>query len=373
MHTPTEFPQHERLTRVLNIYRAAMRRHIAEQWSAKYPEDWFEHLFGILESREQEEIRANRTRIQRRMSEGEIALSADEENQLVMDIPMFLNAVKDRQDLFRKLADREITDDIKWLYEIRNQWAHPPLRDLSKSVVDDAIERCANVLAVCDENARNAVLNLSEISNESSPFETLQEQLGEVRDEVRNLLGPVERQQGTLIGLSDAVISLQTDVNKIKDQLGEDVAGDPTHENPTEQIPALIANIEPAVSARLQAALDPLSAQISDVRHEISETRSQIEDTELWRSSLADPVATIQKQVQRLVNLAEQGAETAVATDRLRDEIAATRAEVSNLRHELAESTTRFEAWYRRSEAVVAVRFNEMMKYARSFRWSSRR
>ena len=52
----------------------------------------------------------------------------------------------------------------------------------------------------------------------------------------------------------------------------------------------------------------------------------------------------IQKQVQRLVNLAEQSAETAAATEGLRDEITATRAEVSNLRYEIAKSTTQFEA-----------------------------
>ena len=303
------------------------------------------------------------------MGQGKLSLSDYEEDQLVMDIPMFLNAVKDRRDLFHKLTEPAITKDIYELYQIRNQWAHPPLRDLSKQVVDDAIERCANVLAVFDEDARDAVLNLFEARDESSSFEATQEQL----NEIRNLLGPVERQQQTLTSLYETMSSLGTDVSDIKSQLSRDIADDSRCEDSTEQLQELIANIEPAVSARLQTILEPLLTQISDIRNEALETQDQIGDAELWRSSLAEPVAMIQKQVQRLVSLAEQSAETAAATDGLRDEIAATRAEVSNLRCEIAKSSTQFEAWYRRSKAVVAMRLNEMIKYARSFRWSSRR
>ena len=269
MQTPTEFPQHERLTRVLNIYRAAMRRHIMEQWSAKYPDDWFARLFKNLDEREQKEIEANRDRIRSRMGEGKLTLSADEENQRVMDIPVFLNAVKDRQDLFHKLTEPACADDIYHLYQIRNQWAHPPLRDLSKPEVDHAIQRCANVLEVFDEDARDAVLNLFEARGESSSCEAAQEQLSEIR----NLLGPVERQRETLASLYGTMSSLQNDVSDIKGRLNKDMTDDSRREDSTKQLQELIANIEPAVSARLQTILEPLLTQISDIRNEASETQ----------------------------------------------------------------------------------------------------
>jgi len=317
MDRPTEFPQHERLTSVLNIYRSAMRQHIAKQWSKKYPEDWFSQLLENLDGKEQDDIKTNRDRIQKQKGEGTLALSDDEENQLVMDILMFLNAIKDRQDLFHKLTDREVTDDIKWLYEIRNRWAHPPLHDLSKSEVDNAVERCANVLQIFDENAKNAVLNLFERRAEPSSLKAIQEQINQI---FNLLFGPVERQQETLVGLSEAVISLQASVADIKGQLSEDTTVDPEGENLAEQLQPQIASIETTIRANLQTMQEQLSGQISEVKHGVWKNRDQIKDTELWRSSLVDPVAKIQKEVQHLANLVEQGMKTAASNDVLRDE-----------------------------------------------------
>ena len=293
-----------------------MRKHIAEKWSAKYPGNWFDLMLEFLDERERGEIEANRNRIRSRMSEGEIALSDDEEDQLVMDIPMFLNAVKSRRDLFHKLTDRELTEDIKGLYEIRNLWAHPPLRDLSKPVVDNAIKRCVNVLTVFDENAKDAVFSLSGPTDELSPFDEIQEQLSNIR----NLLGPVERQQETLVSLSESVISLQAAVDEIKDQLNEDAAVDPENEDLAEQLQTRITSVETAMSANLQTMQEQLSAQISEVGHGVSENRDQIKDIELWPSSLVEPVAKIQKQVQRLESLIKQGAKRAAPDDVLRFE-----------------------------------------------------
>lgn len=199
----SEFPQHERLTRVLNIYRSAMRRRIAAQWRGKYGDDWFEHVFERLPSHQQNEIRATRATLELRRADGEVLISKDEEDEFLIDIPMFLEAVKSRSDLFgEQLINFETTSKIANVYKLRNIWAHPPLRDLRKAEVSGAAEDCASVLELFDPAAAEKVREaMRGEAQQSAPLQELEERLDQLQWAVEGRSLPTEQLQGMLAQL----------------------------------------------------------------------------------------------------------------------------------------------------------------------------
>ena len=199
----SEFPQHERLTRVLNIYRSAMRRHIAAQWRAKYGDEWFEHVYERLPSHQQNEIRATRATLELRRADGEVLISKDEEDEFLIDIPMFLEAVKSRSDLFgEQLINFETTSKIANIYKLRNIWAHPPLRDLRKAEVGGAAEDCATVLDLFDPRAAEAIREMMRDEGEpDAPLHALTERLNQLQWAIESRSLPTDQLQGMLAQL----------------------------------------------------------------------------------------------------------------------------------------------------------------------------
>lgn len=166
MPSPSEFPQHERLTRALNIYRSTMRRHIAEQWQEVHRDSWLEALKGRLEEHQRDEMDASQKRLEsERMSE-KLRLSDDEAQQQLVDIPIFLNAVKNNQAMFGELTSDDITRHIYAIYDIRNAWAHPPVKDFTERYVDQALDHCAEILRVFNEDAAAEIYELFDPSEE---------------------------------------------------------------------------------------------------------------------------------------------------------------------------------------------------------------
>ena len=201
--TPSQFPQHERLTRVLNIYRSAMRRHIAAQWRAKYGDEWFGHVFERLPEHQQNEIQATRVTLELRRADGEIVISQDEEDEFLIDFPMFLEAVKSRSDLFgEELIGWEITRRIANVYKVRNTWAHPPLRDLRKSEVSGAADDCATVLDLFDPHAAEAIRDaMSDDAQSPAPLHALNERLDQLQWAIESRSLPTDQLQGMLTQL----------------------------------------------------------------------------------------------------------------------------------------------------------------------------
>ncbi len=199
----SQFPQHERLTRVLNIYRSAMRRHIAAQWRATYGDAWFQELFSYLTEHQQEEIRTTRTTLALRRAGGEVLISKDEEDEFLIDIPMFLEAVKSRRDLFgHELIGWEMTRRIANVYKLRNIWAHPPLRDLRKAEVGGAAEDCATVLDLFDPHAADAIRDMMHDEGESdAPLHALTERLDQLQWAIESRSLPTDQLQGMLAQL----------------------------------------------------------------------------------------------------------------------------------------------------------------------------
>lgn len=180
----SEFPQHERLTRVLNIYRRAMRRHIAEQWRGKHADEWFDRLYEQLPKRQQNEIQATRATLDLRRAEGELAISKADEDEFLIDIPMFLEAVKSRSDLFGpRLVDWEMTRKIANVYRLRNTWAHPPVRDLRASEVSGIADDCASILELFDPVAADAVRGVA-TGDASSSSDSLLERIEHLQDAI---------------------------------------------------------------------------------------------------------------------------------------------------------------------------------------------
>ena len=206
----SEFPQHERLTRVLNIYRRAMRRHIAEQWRGKHADEWFDRLYEQLPKRQQNEIQATRATLDLRRAEGELAISKADEDEFLIDIPMFLEAVKSRSDLFGpRLVDWEMTRKIANVYRLRNTWAHPPVRDLRASEVSGVADDCASILELFDPVAADAVRGVTtgdaSLSSSDSLLERIEHLQGAIdarslpTEHLREMLGQL------LVNTSQAV------------------------------------------------------------------------------------------------------------------------------------------------------------------------
>ena len=151
-----EFPQHERLTRVLNIYRSAMRQHIAEGWQERYGDSWLEKLKEALPENNRQELEASEERLLSQRMDGERQLSDEEMRQELLDIPVFLGAVNNRRAIFGELASEDKTRAIHAIYQVRNLWAHPPVKDVSRRLVNQTVNDCAGVLAVFDEEAARA-------------------------------------------------------------------------------------------------------------------------------------------------------------------------------------------------------------------------
>lgn len=195
----SEFPQHERLTRALNIYRSAMRRQIASRWREKHGEAWFEELRSYLTEHQQAEIDNTRASLERQRLAGETALSRDEEDEFLLDISMFLEATKSRSDLFgRAMTGAEATDRMYAVYQIRNKWAHPPLRDLNRAEVNGAAEDCASILAMFNEGAADAVRDAVRESDEALALERIAERLEQIEYSVEARGMPTEQLSGML-------------------------------------------------------------------------------------------------------------------------------------------------------------------------------
>lgn len=217
----SEFPQHERLTRVLNIYRSAMRRHIAAQWRAKHGDAWFDELSSYLTEHQQEEIKNTRANLDRQRSGGERALSQDEENEFLLDISMFLEATKSRSDLFgRAMTETEMTEKLYAVYQIRNKWAHPPLRDLNRAEVNGAADDCASILATFDETAADAVCDAVRENDETLLIERMAERLEQLEYTIEARSMPSEQLSGMLNQLLASVAQLAERDNR------EDAAAD---------------------------------------------------------------------------------------------------------------------------------------------------
>ena len=154
-----EFPQHERLTRVLNIYRSAMRQHIAEGWKKRYGDSWLEKLKEALPENNQQELEASERRLLSERMDGGRQLSDDEMRQELLDIPIFLGAVDNRRPIFGELASEDKTRMIWAIYQARNLWAHPPVKDVPRRRVNQTVNDCAGVLAVFDEEAARTVFS----------------------------------------------------------------------------------------------------------------------------------------------------------------------------------------------------------------------
>lgn len=197
MPSPSEFPQHERLTRALNIYRSTMRRHIAGQWQEGHGDSWLEALKDRLEEHQRDEMDASQKRLENERMSEKLRLSDDEAWQQLVDIPIFLNAVKNNQAMFGELASDDITHHIYAIYDIRNAWAHPPVKDFTERYVDQAIDHCAQILTVFNKDAAAAIYELFAPSG----------QLTGSNDSVSHR--SIEQQQSAIINLEEKINDLQ--------------------------------------------------------------------------------------------------------------------------------------------------------------------
>ena len=264
----SEFPQHERLTRVLNIYRRAMRRHIAEQWRAKYPESWFDELFTYLTEHQQYEIRSTREMLERQRAGGAATFSQDEENEFLLDISMFMDAVKSRSDLFgSQLTSREVTDKIYAVYQLRNKWAHPPLRDLHKPEVDGAVSYCGSILDIFDSAAANAVRGAAADDAPSSFPDLLLEQIEYLQDAIDARSLPTSQLQG-MLGQLLANTS----------QMVEQDGSEQEWATAAAELRALREELAAAQAQPEERATDDLAAEIRALRAEIAASRTWVGD-----------------------------------------------------------------------------------------------
>ena len=265
----SEFPQHERLTRVLNIYRRAMRRHIAERWRGKHADEWFERLYERLTEHQQEEIRSTRETLEWLRVEGEATLSQDAENEFLLDISMFLEAIKSRSDLFgRQLTSRETTDKIYAVYQLRNKWAHPPLRDLHKPEVDGAASYCWSILSIFDSAAAAAVQEVTGDDAPSSPPDLLLERIEELQEAIDARSLPSDQLQGMLGQLLEST-----------SQMVEQDESEQEWAKVAAELRALREELA-AAQARPEAerAADELAAEIRALRAEIAGSRTWVGD-----------------------------------------------------------------------------------------------
>ena len=264
----SEFPQHERLTRVLNIYRRAMRRHIAEQWRGKHADEWFERLYERLTEHQQEEIRSTRETLEWLRVEGEATFSQDEENEFLLDIAMFLEATKSRSDLFgSQLTSREVTDKIYAVYQLRNKWAHPPLRDLHKPEVDGAVSYCASILDIFDPGAADAVRGVTSDGALSSSPDLLLERMEYLQDAIEARSLPSDQLQGMLGQLLEST-----------SQLVEQDGSEQEWAKAAAELRALREELAASQAPPEERAVDDLAAEIRALRAEVAASRTWVGD-----------------------------------------------------------------------------------------------
>ena len=268
MMAASEFPQHERLTRVLNIYRRAMRRHIAEQWRGKYADEWFERLFEQLPKRQQNEIRATRTTLELRRAEGELAISKADEDEYLIDIPVFLEAVKSRSDLFgARLVDWEMTRKIANVYRLRNTWAHPPVRDLRASEVSGVAEDCASILELFDPVAAEAVREVAAGDAPPSSSDSLLERIEYLQDAIDARSLPTEH-------LREMLGQLLVNTSQVVEQDGSEQEWATV----AAELRALREELAAAQARPEERATDDLAAEIRALRAEIAGSRTWVGD-----------------------------------------------------------------------------------------------
>ena len=264
----SEFPQHERLTRVLNIYRRAMRRHIAEQWRGKHADEWFDRLYERLTEHQQEEIRSTRETLEWLRVEGEATFSQDEENEFLLDIAMFLEATKSRSDLFgSQLTSREVTDKIYAVYQLRNKWAHPPLRDLHKPEVDGAVSYCASILDIFDPDAADAVRGVTTGGALSSSPDLLLERMEYLQDAIEARSLPSDQLQGMLGQLLEST-----------SQLVEQDGSEQEWAKAAAELRALREELAASQAQPEERAVDDLAAEIRALRAEVAASRTWVGD-----------------------------------------------------------------------------------------------
>lgn len=264
----SEFPQHERLTRVLNIYRRAMRRHIAEQWRGKHADEWFDRLYERLTEHQQEEIRSTRETLEWLRVEGEATFSQDEENEFLLDIAMFLEATKSRSDLFgSQLTSREVTDKIYAVYQLRNKWAHPPLRDLHKPEVDGAASYCWSILNIFDSAAAAAVQEVAGDDAPASPPDLLLERIEELQDAIDARSLPSDQLQGMLGQLLEST-----------SQLVEQDGSEQEWAKAAAELRALREELAASQAPPAERAVDDLAVEIRALRAEVAASRTWVGD-----------------------------------------------------------------------------------------------
>lgn len=264
----SEFPQHERLTRVLNIYRRAMRRHIAEQWRGKHTDEWFERLYERLTEHQQNEIRTTRATLELRRAEGELAISKADEDEFLIDIPMFLEAVKSRSDLFgARLVDWEMTRKIANVYRLRNTWAHPPVRDLRASEVSGVADDCASILELFDPVAADAVRGVTTGDASSSSSDSLLERIEHLQDAIDARGLPTEH-------LREMLGQLLVNTS----QTAEQDEGEQEWAKVAAELRALREELAASQAPPEERAVDDLAAEIRALRAEVAASRTWVGD-----------------------------------------------------------------------------------------------
>lgn len=264
----TEFPQHERLTRVLNIYRSAMRRHIAQQWREKHADEWFDKLFPFLTEHQRYEIHNTKETIEWQRAEGEAVLSQEEENEFLLDISMFLEAIKSRSDLFGKqLTSHPATDLIYAVYQLRNKWAHPPLRDMNKAEVDGAVNYCASILDLFDSAAADAVRGVASGDAPSPSPDPLLERMEYLQDAIdaRSLPSDQLREMLGQLLLNTSQASEQGD-------------GEQEWAKVAAELRALREELAASQVQPEQQATDDLAAEVRALRTEMAGSRTHLGD-----------------------------------------------------------------------------------------------
>ncbi len=369
----SEFPQHERLTRVLNIYRSAMRRHIANQWRAKYAESWFDELYSYFTGHQQEEIRNTRETLDTQRAEGGVARSKEEENEFLVDIAMFLEAVKSRSDLFGELTEPETTNAIYAVYQLRNTWAHPPLRDLSRNDVLKAVDLCERVLRVFDEEAADAVREVGEADLDSPTPSDLAEQIERLHAALEQRGMPTEQLSGVLNQMLELVSDVYRQLEDARAAAAETRAANRTalnerFEASENKLMSLVRDGVLTLTEQLQQARSEIEAMRGESKEVIGavEAAQKVSHAEqiAGLQGLGVRVAELDKQLA-LVGERQSESDSRPTLEALRSELVEVRAELRALRTELAASHTQAGEWWARFEQQVSSWLDRLARVGR--------